>query len=82
MNIPENHIEFIHKTDYEETFEINFENKNDIEKFIESLRDFGYNERRTTEGKRCFDRIKNEKSPAGVEWIIDGNRVYSINSQC
>lgn len=82
LNIPEHHIEFIHQTDYEENFEINFENKNDMEKFIESLRDFGYNESRTMEGKRCFDRIiKNEKRSTGVEWIIDGNRVYSVNSQ-
>lgn len=82
LNIPENHIELIHKTDYDEYFEINFENKNDMEKFIESLRDFGYNESRTMEGKRCFDRIiKNEKRSTGVEWIIDGNRVYSVNSQ-
>lgn len=80
LNIPENHIELIHHTDYEETFEINFENKNDIEKFIESLRDFGYNEGRTMEGKRYFDRIKNEERSVGVEWIIDGNSVHSFST--
>lgn len=82
LNLPDNRIELIHKKSPDESFSIIFENLNTLEKFINSLHDFGYKERKFEGGIRLFDKIKDEQFPAGIEWEIDGCSVRSINSDC
>lgn len=62
------------------TFNIVFNNQSLQDKFIESLKVFGYSEE-TNDGKRMFSSIKGNNCP-GIYWIVEENRIYSGNSQC
>ena len=76
----DNDIQLIYESDYEETFIISFTNRSTMEKFIESLKGFGYSEH-LNDGKRVFSSFNDNNCPS-IYWIVEDNRIYSGNSQC
>lgn len=76
----DNDIELIYEIDYEETFIISFVNRNTMNKFVESLKEFGYSEH-LNDGKRVFSSFKDNNCPS-IYWIVEENRIYSGNSNC